>query len=45
MIINEPICIAGGALTAAFFFLVNLSRFQIWLGDKIDKWRADRSKK
>jgi hypothetical protein len=44
MIINEPICLAGGALAVVFFLLVHLSRFQIWLGGKIDEW-WDRDKK
>lgn len=44
MIINEPICLASGVLAVVFFLLVNLSRFQIWLGEKIDKWRDDRKK-
>jgi hypothetical protein len=42
MIINDPVCIAGGALATVFFLLVNLSRFQIWLGEKIDKWRQKK---
>jgi hypothetical protein len=39
MIINEPVCLIGGAVAAAFFLFVNLGRFQIWLGERLDKWR------
>lgn len=39
MIINEPICLAGGALAVVFFLFINLGRLQIWLGEQIDKWR------
>lgn len=36
MVINEPVCLAGGALAVVFFLLINLGRFQIWLGDRIN---------